>query len=59
VSYLQTPVKVISDAVMEYRFLGPSDTMPTPAAGYSIDPEPVENPNFEGKFWVEYKITTP
>ena len=58
-SYLQVPVKIEVDGTMEYRIIGPSDTPPTPATGYMIDPEPIENPNFEGKFWVEYKIITP
>jgi len=58
VSYLQVPVKIVSDATMEYRIVGPSDTMPTPAEGYSIDPEPIEIPSAEGKYWVEYKIVT-
>lgn len=56
-SYLQVPVKV--DATLEYRIVGPSETQPTPATGYLIDPEPIEVANVEGKFWVEYKITIP
>ena len=55
-SYLQVPVKIASDATMEYRIIGPSDTQPTPATGYTIYPESMENPNFEGKFWVEYRV---
>jgi len=57
VSYLQVPVKVLVDKVMEYRLVGPSDTAPTPASGYAIDPEPVEIVGVPGKFWIEYKIT--
>lgn len=56
-SYLQVPVKVLVDKVMEYRLVGPSDTAPTPASGYAIDPEPVEIVGVPGKFWIEYKIT--
>jgi hypothetical protein len=58
-SYLQVPVKIVSDAIMSYRIVGPSDTAPTPAPSYTIDPEPIEIPNVEGKFWTEYKIITP
>ena len=58
-SYLQVPVKIVSDATMEYRIVGPSDTQPTPATGYTIYPEPIEIPTVPGKFWVEYKIVTP
>lgn len=56
-SYLQVPIKI--DATMEYRVIGPSDTAPTPAEGYQIDSEPIEIPNVEGKFWIEYKIIYP
>lgn len=55
-SYLQVPVKIEKDAVMHYRLVGPSDTEPTPAEGYLIDPEPVEIQGIPGKFWTEYKI---
>ncbi|MBA7489826.1 hypothetical protein ES702_00360 [subsurface metagenome] len=58
-SYLQVPIKIISDAIMEYRIVGPSDTKPDPALDYTIDPEPIEIPNTEGKYWIEYKIITP
>ena len=58
-SYLQVPVKVVTDATMSYRIVGPSDTPPIPEEGYIIDPEPVEIVGIEGKFWVEYKIVTP
>jgi hypothetical protein len=58
VSYLQVPIKVVSDATMEYRVVGPNDTPPTPADGYQIDPEPLEIEGVEGKFWIEYKIIT-
>jgi hypothetical protein len=55
VSYLTKTVKI--NATMEYRIVGPSDTAPTPADGYKIDPEPIEIAGVEGKFWLEYKIT--
>jgi len=55
VSYLTKTVKI--NATMEYRLVGPSDTAPTPADGYKIDPEPIEIAGVEGKFWLEYKIT--
>lgn len=54
-SYLTKTVKI--NATMEYRIVGPSDTAPTPADGYKIDPEPIEIAGVEGKFWLEYKIT--
>lgn len=57
VSYLTLPVMVCEVKTMEYRIVGPSDTAPTPATGYAIDPEPIEIAGTEGKFWVEYKIT--
>lgn len=57
-SYLQVPVTVSTAAVMHYRIVGPSDTAPAPAAGYTIDPEPIEITGAAGKFWVEYKIIT-
>ena len=56
-SYLQVPIKI--DGILEYRVVGPSDTAPTPADGYKIDPEPIEITGLEGKFWVEYKIIIP
>ena len=52
--YLQ--VKVTVAAVLEYRVVGPSDTAPTPATGYKIDPEPVEVAGVPGKFWIEYRV---
>lgn len=55
-SYLQVPIKI--DATLEYRVVGPSDTTPKPAEGYLIDPEPIEISGVQGKFWIEYKITT-
>ena len=55
-SYLQIPVKVATDATKEYRLVGPSDTTPTPAPGFVIDPEPIETPTIEGKYWLEYRI---
>ena len=58
-SYLQVPVKVVVDATKEYRLVGPSDTPPTPSTGYVIDPEPIETPTVEGKYWLEYKIIVP
>jgi len=58
VSYQQIPVKVEVDGTMHYRFI-PGDTKPTPATGYIIFPDPTEIPNIPGKFWLEYKITTP
>ena len=58
-SYLEVPIKVISDGTMSYRLVGPSESAPTPATGYTIDPEPVELPNVEGKFWIEYKTIIP
>lgn len=58
-SYLQVPIKVVTDAVMEYRIVGPSDTPPTPADGYTIDPEAIEIDGVPSKFWMEYKIITP
>ena len=58
-SYLQVPVKIVSDATMEYRVVGPSESAPTPASGYTIDSEPIEIVGIEGKFWTEYKIITP
>ena len=54
-SYLTVPVKTIK--TMTYRIVGPSDTAPTPADGYTIDPEPIEISGVEGKFWIEYRIT--
>ena len=57
-SYLQVPIEIISNGTMEYRIVGPSEMPPTPASGYTIDPDPVEMPNVPGKYWVEYKITT-
>ncbi len=56
VSYLSVPIKVETDATMQYRIIGPSDTPPTPAEGYIIDPEPIEIEGVEGKFWIEFKI---
>jgi len=56
VSYLQVPVKLVKDATMEYRIVGPSDTKPTPVEGYSIDPEPIKIQGVEGKFWIEFRI---
>ena len=56
-SYLSVPVTVCESKVMEYRIVGPSDTAPTPATGYTIDPEPIIIVGAEGKFWIEYKIT--
>ena len=53
-SYLEVPVKV--NGTMSHRLVGPSETPPTPTEGYIIDPEPIEIPNVEGKFWTEYKI---
>ncbi len=58
-SYLETPVKVEVDGTMKHRLVGPSDIPPTPTIGYQIDPEPIEIATVEGKFWTEYKITTP
>lgn len=58
-SYLQVPIKTVTDATMEYRVVGPSDTPPTPADGYMIDPEPVTIDGVDGKFWIEYKIIIP
>jgi hypothetical protein len=57
VSYLQVPVKI--NATMEYRIVGPCDTKPTPAEGYTIGSEPIKMPNVNGKFWLEYKIILP
>lgn len=54
--YLQVPVKILKDAVLEYRIVGPSDTAPTPAEGYTIDPESISIAGVDGKFWVEYRI---
>ena len=55
--YLQVPVKIVKDAVLEYRIVGPSETQPTPAEGYTIDPEPITLGDLiPGKFWVEYRI---
>ena len=58
-SYLQIPINVLVEATKEYRLVGPSDTIPAPAAGYVIDPEPIETPTVEGKYWLEYKIIMP
>ena len=58
-SYLQTPIKILTDGTMSHRLVGPSDTKPDPALGYTIKPEPVEISGVEGKFWLEYKIITP
>ena len=58
-SYLQTPIKILNDGTMSHRLVGPSDTKPDPALGYTIKPEPVEISGIEGKFWLEYKIITP
>lgn len=57
--YLKLPIKVLVDATLEYRFVGPSESAPTPAEGYVIDPDPIELdfPGLIGKFWVEYRIT--
>lgn len=55
-SYLQVPIKIEKDATLEYRIIGPSDTEPTPAQGYQIDPEPIEVSGVKGKFWIEYRI---
>lgn len=55
-SYLQIPVKIEKDAVLHYRVVGPSDTKPTPAQGYTIDDEPIEILGVPSKFWIEYKI---
>ena len=57
-SYLEVPVKLVTDAIMSHRLVGPSETIPTPAPGYTIDPEPIEIAGVEGKFWTEYKIVT-
>lgn len=55
--YLQVPIKIVKDAVLEYRIIGPSDTEPTPAEGYKIDPESIEFTGIvSGKFWIEYRI---
>ena len=56
--YLQVPIKVIKDATLEYRFVGPSDTQPTPATGYTIDPQPIDlsSLGIPGKLWIEYKV---
>lgn len=54
--YLRVPIKIVKDAVLEYRIVGPSDTTPTPAEGYTIDPEPITFGDFPGKFWIEYRI---
>lgn len=54
--YLKVPIKIVKDAVLEYRIVGPSDTTPTPAEGYTIDPEPISIVGIDGKFWVEYRI---
>ena len=56
VSYTTVPVTVKVTKTMTYRIVGPSDTAPTPADGYTIDPEPIEISGVEGKFWIEYKI---
>ena len=58
-SYLQVPVKIEVDGTMEYRLVGPIDTPPTPVEGYTIDPESIEIPNSEDKYWMEYKIILP
>lgn len=55
-SYLQVPIKLEKDAMLEYRVVGPSDEEPEPAEGYSIDPDPIEITGVPGKFWIEYKI---
>ena len=57
-SYLQVPIEIVSEATMEYRIIGPSEMPPTPTTSYTIDPDPVEMPSVEGKFWIEYKIIT-
>lgn len=54
--YLKVPIKIVKDAVLEYRIVGPSDTTPTPAEGYLIDPEPIAIAGVDGKFWIEYRI---
>lgn len=54
-SYLQIPIKIMKDATLEYRIVGPSDTAPTPAAGYQIDDESIEITGL-GKFWIEYRV---
>jgi len=59
VSYIEVPVKVEVDGILHYRLVGPSDTPPTAETSYTIDPEPIEIPNVNGKFWVEYKIVLP
>jgi hypothetical protein len=56
VSYLSVPVEVTVQKTMEYRVVGPSDTEPTPAEGYNIDPEFIEISGVDGKFWIEYRI---
>lgn len=55
-SYLTVPVEVLVAKTMEYRIVGPSDTSPTPAEGYTIDAEPIEIEGVEGKFWIEYRV---
>ena len=59
VSYTKLPIVVLQNATLEYRLLGPSDTPPTPAVDYTVDPEPIEVAGIPGKFWLEYKITIP
>ena len=55
--YLKVPIKIVKDAVLEYRFVGPSETAPTPAPGYTIDPEPITfGALIPGKFWIEYRV---
>jgi hypothetical protein len=56
VSYLQVPIEIVKNATLEYRIVGPSETQPTPAQGYLIDPESIEVAGVEGKFWIEYRI---
>lgn len=53
-SYLEVPVKI--DATMSYRIVGPSDTPPTPATGYTIDPDPIQVSGSSDKYWLEYRI---
>lgn len=55
-AYLQVPIKITKNAILEYRIIGPSETQPTPAQGYIIDPDPVEVAGVDGKFWVEFRI---
>lgn len=53
--YLKIPVKI--SATLVYRIVGPSETLPEPAEGFQIDPEPIEIEGVEGKFWVEWRLS--